>query len=399
MMVKTEPKTTALAHVQQVRRDLAKMVDVAAIKEVADKSETLARYYRKSIKDIRAANACAEAVLWAWVRMGEIVNGQIGGKGRPKKCVTGDTFIANIATALSVSRRTVTRYQLAARMNEQANFDAHLSEYRDDEVGRNLALMTFLADIRRLLRREDNPPLPPPSDDWKVTSSQKVIHCDALITDPPYGILDEPWEPAELRSFTTEWAKRWNNCGADIIIIFWSQANLGQGQRWFDDSLTNYRFTQLLVWHYPNNKKPSSRKMFKRTWEPVLFYRRQDSGKDIFVRSNEWGNGLTSFDCHVAAVPQSNFKDADLKRHPAQKPVSVMRWLINASTDPDDMVCDPFCGSGTTGIAARQLGRKFHGIERDKEFRDMARRRIGKYGTGTDGHASGADNPRSGQRE
>ncbi len=60
---------------------LAKMTNMANIKEVADKSETLARYYRKSIKDIRAANACAEAVLWAWVRMGEIVNGAVGGHG------------------------------------------------------------------------------------------------------------------------------------------------------------------------------------------------------------------------------------------------------------------------------------------------------------------------------
>lgn len=85
--------------------------------------------------------------------MGEIVNGQIGGKGRPNNCITGDIFIAEIAKALSVSRPTVTRYQLAARLNEQANFDAHLADYRDDEVGRNLALMTFLADIRRLLRR------------------------------------------------------------------------------------------------------------------------------------------------------------------------------------------------------------------------------------------------------
>ena len=85
---------------------------------------------------IRAANACAEAVLWAWVRMGEIVNGQIGGKGRPKKCITGDVFIRDLAKTIGVSRPTVERYQLAARMNEQANFDAHLAEYRDDEAGR-----------------------------------------------------------------------------------------------------------------------------------------------------------------------------------------------------------------------------------------------------------------------
>ena len=94
----------------------------------------------------------------------------------------------------------------------------------------------------------------------------------------------------------------------------------------------------------------------------------------------EWGDDLHDFDCHVAAVPQSNFNEADQKLHPAQKPVSVMRWLVNAVTNPGEKVCDPFCGSGTTGIAAAQLGRKFHGIETDPEFLDIARRRITTFG-------------------
>lgn len=111
------------------------MVDMADIKEVADKSETLARYYRKSIKDIRAANACAEAVLWAWVRMGEIVNGQVRKpeQGRPKKRSTDDPLkIDDFCSMVGVQRSSIKRYQLAARLNEQANFDAHLAEYRDD---------------------------------------------------------------------------------------------------------------------------------------------------------------------------------------------------------------------------------------------------------------------------
>jgi len=119
------------------------MTDLSSIKEVADKSETLARYYRKSIKDIRAANSCAEAVLWAWVRMGEIVNGTVGSVGRPKNSHT-DATIKAVADSAGVNRATAARWQLAARLHEKVNFDAHLGEYRDDEVGRNLALLTFL---------------------------------------------------------------------------------------------------------------------------------------------------------------------------------------------------------------------------------------------------------------
>jgi DNA modification methylase len=57
-----------------------------------------------------------------------------------------------------------------------------------------------------------------------------------------------------------------------------------------------------------------------------------------------------------------------------------MAWLVNALTVPNELVADPFCGSGTTGIAALQLGRRFHGIETDPEFLELAKGRIASYG-------------------
>jgi DNA modification methylase len=61
--------------------------------------------------------------------------------------------------------------------------------------------------------------------------------------------------------------------------------------------------------------------------------------------------------------------------HPCPKPLSLMRELIEQFTDPDDLVLDPFCGSGTTGVAALELGRRFVGIERNPKFAALARRR------------------------
>jgi len=215
---------------------------------------------------------------------------------------------------------------------------------------------------------------------WTITDKQDVIPCSVLITDPPYGILDEVWEPKQLYEFTRDWLERWSTCGADFVLSFWSQRYLWEGKDWFDEHLRGYEFQQLLVWHYRNNKSPQSRRGFKQTWEPILFYRRRDSQKEIEVGGAEWGDDLHDFDCHVAAVPQSNFTGADMKQHPAQKPVSVFRWLVNATTQPGELVCDPFAGSGTCGIAALQLGRGFHGIETDTGFRRMAKGRISEYG-------------------
>lgn len=254
---------------------------------------------------------------------------------------------------------------LLAELNEKSVDAAYKMIRKEKQQAREHAAIALVAES------QERP--------WTLTDCQEVVACDALITDPPYGILNEPWEPTELESFTRAWLRRWNTCGADFVVSFWSQAHLWNGRGWFDEELSNYRFQQLLIWHYPNNKKPQSRMGFKQTWEPIYFYRRINSERVVQNSGSEWGNGLNEFDCHVAATPQSNFNDVNTKQHPAQKPLSVMRWLVNVLSQPGDMICDPFCGSGTTGIAATQLRRRFHGIELSNEYRELAERRICAY--------------------
>jgi len=62
--------------------------------------------------------------------------------------------------------------------------------------------------------------------------------------------------------------------------------------------------------------------------------------------------------------------------HPTQKPIGVMKWCIGHLPDPAQTILDPFMGSGTTGVAAVQMGRDFIGIEREEKYFDIACRRI-----------------------
>jgi modification methylase len=66
------------------------------------------------------------------------------------------------------------------------------------------------------------------------------------------------------------------------------------------------------------------------------------------------------------------------KLHPTQKPEALLHRVLLSSTNPGDIVLDPFFGTGTTGAAARQLGRHFIGIEREEYYADAARERIAK---------------------
>lgn len=67
---------------------------------------------------------------------------------------------------------------------------------------------------------------------------------------------------------------------------------------------------------------------------------------------------------------------ADKVSHPCPKPVPFMRWLVNKASLPDEIVLDPFMGSGATGEACMQTGRKFVGIELDDRYFDIACERI-----------------------
>lgn len=62
--------------------------------------------------------------------------------------------------------------------------------------------------------------------------------------------------------------------------------------------------------------------------------------------------------------------------HPTQKPLALILRLVEQFTDPGDVVLDPFCGSGTTGVACLRLGRRFVGVERDPRYAALAHERL-----------------------
>lgn len=73
--------------------------------------------------------------------------------------------------------------------------------------------------------------------------------------------------------------------------------------------------------------------------------------------------------------PGIGFQSAK-RLHPNEKPVTLMEKLVTLTSDADDVVLDPFCGSGTTGVACLRLGRRFLGIEKNAAWAQLARDRL-----------------------
>ena len=92
-------------------------------------------------------------------------------------------------------------------------------------------------------------------------------------------------------------------------------------------------------------------------------------------------------------------KGSDGKKvHPTQKPESLLHRVILSTSNPGDVIVDPFFGTGTTGAVSRKLGRHFIGFEREEEYRIHAKRRIARVETGSEDYLKPTPSKRNAPR-
>jgi DNA modification methylase len=173
---------------------------------------------------------------------------------------------------------------------------------------------------------------------------------DAVVTDPPYGIGADK-HAGKAENGWTQWeGNEWDQqrppkeifdliCNAALVQVIW-------GGNYFTDMLPPTM--RWLVW---------------------------DKGqRDFSLADCEFAWSSEQKAARVFTYPRA-LALQDGKEHPTQKPLALMRWCIemlpNAQT-----ILDPFMGSGTTGVAAVQMGRKFIGIEREPRYFEIACKRI-----------------------
>ena len=121
----------------------------------------------------------------------------------------------------------------------------------------------------------------------------------------------------------------------------------------------------IICWHKTNALPTYSNKYLSDT--EYLLYFRKGKGK-CFPKSYE--------DAKTYYIAPINHKDKEKYKHPTIKPLDITGKLIRNSSNENDVVLDPFMGSGTTGVACKELHRNFIGIELDKKYFEIAKKRI-----------------------
>lgn len=176
---------------------------------------------------------------------------------------------------------------------------------------------------------------------------------DALITDPPYGINENSKKVASRTNAAAakdygqfDWDK--SAPPAELISLM---REMSDWQAIFGGNYFALPPTSCwLVWDKLNSGDFADCELAWTNWPKA-------------VRKIQWRwNGM---------IRQGN----EERFHPTQKPLEVMKWAIDLCPKAESIL-DPFMGSGTTGVAAVQLGRKFIGIERDERYFAVACERI-----------------------
>jgi site-specific DNA-methyltransferase (adenine-specific) len=221
---------------------------------------------------------------------------------------------------------------------------------------------------------------------------------DLLIVDPPYGSTTMEWD--KIIPFNLLWPEieRVVKPKANIIIF---------GSQPFTSLLIASKidwFRYELIWNknkcgspglakkrpmkvHENiivfSKKPGS--IYNPQMEEGEPYKRTSKNPDGYVgKANNHKYGLKprkSFENTGTRYPKSIINisrdfSAQQQVHPTQKPVPLMEWLIKTYSNENDLILDNCMGSGTTGVAALNLNRKFIGIEKEKEYFDISEKRI-----------------------
>jgi site-specific DNA-methyltransferase (adenine-specific) len=172
---------------------------------------------------------------------------------------------------------------------------------------------------------------------------------DAVITDPPYGVsfqyASHEDDPAEFQAWRDKWFAAFTALDPSAMAIACGMRHIASWPqpKW------------VICWHKPASMGRGA--VGFNNWEPVLFY-----GKAA----------KPSVDFFVAPI----VVDDGLYGHPCPKPLRWATNLVTMCSEDDAIVLDPFMGSGTTGVACAQLGRRFVGVEVEEKYFDIACRRI-----------------------
>lgn len=224
---------------------------------------------------------------------------------------------------------------------------------------------------------------------------------DLVFADPPYGLAKKNglgWKYSKHITLQEAWDIFSKDDYFDFSLKWITQAMRvlkHGGSFWVCGSFHNiylmgsilqhldFKINNSIVWFKPNAQPNITCRMFTESTEHLIWAVKNHS-KTKWTFNYEDTKNLIEDEINTKGkqtrnlwwIPLTPRKEKWAGEHPTQKPIELLRRVIISCTKKGDTVLDPFVGSGTTSAVAKTLGRNSIGIEKEKKYTDIAKKRL-----------------------
>ncbi len=243
-----------------------------------------------------------------------------------------------------------------------------------------------------------------------LLSEMRENSVDMIFADPPYflssgtftcqngkmvSVKKADWDLSngvkENFNFHLEWIKACKKVLKPHGTIWISGTYHSIYQCGYALQLAGYHILNDIAWFKPNASPNLSCRFFTASHETLIWARKNKKSKHVFnytsMKEDDWPEDqLKKKGLQMRSVWSINTpKKIEKKfgKHPTQKSFDLLKRIVLASTNKGDLIIDPFTGSSTTGLAAYLYGRKFIGIDSEKKYLDLSKKRFNELLTNT----------------
>jgi len=236
------------------------------------------------------------------------------------------------------------KYQMA----RSSNGDVYgFSDIWDSRQSYLLFLKERLSEMRRVLK----------------DTGSIFFHCDTSSSHYIRILLDEIFGEDNFRSEIIWTYKRWSNSKKGLLA--------GHQTIFFYSKSPDFKFHVIYGEYSPTTNLDQILQERERNAIGKSSYKRDKSGNTVMAKEKR---GVPMSD--VWDIPFLNPKAKERVGYPTQKPIELLQRILRISTDEDDLILDPFCGSGTALVAAKLMGRNFIGIDTSADAINLCQERI-----------------------
>ena len=236
----------------------------------------------------------------------------------------------------------------------------------------------------------------------KVMKELKASSVNLVLADPPYNVsgkskldlvknttggpwykMDENWDIfkdfREFQKFSKDWITEADRVLVDSGSMMICCTYHGLGEILISLKELDYKILNVIIWKKTNPMPNVTKRTLTHSTEYVVWAAKSKGWTFNYMYMKKYANNKQLRDVWEFPLCQGSERikgKSGRAAHPTQKPLELTRRLIEMASIKGDIVLDPFIGTGTTAVAAKELKRKWYGIETNPEYVKIAKKRI-----------------------